>query len=63
MRNIEIQQIAQLKAAETQVTQELTTVDLQGRFDGFDLNDDEVIHQQIDAIGVIDEETAISEWD
>jgi len=37
-------------------------MDGQGRFDGLDFDDDKIVHQQIDTVGVIDEETPIPKW-
>ena len=63
MGNIEIQKIAQFEAAETYVAQELAAMDGQCRFDGFDLDDDKIFHQQVDTVSVIDEETPVPKWD
>jgi len=38
-------------------------MDGQGRFDSLDFDDDKIVHQQIDTVGVIDEETPIPKWD
>jgi hypothetical protein len=63
MGDIEIQKITQFEAAQTQVAQELTAMDGQGRFDGFDLDNDRIFHQQVDTVSVVDEETPLSKWD
>ena len=59
MGDIGIQKISQLEAAQTQVAQELTAVDGQGRCDGLYCDNDKVIYQQVDTIGIIDYETPL----
>jgi hypothetical protein len=62
MGDIEIQKITQFEAAETDVAQELAAMDGQDRFDGFDFDDDKIVYQQIDTVGIIDEETPVPKW-
>ncbi len=38
-------------------------MDGQGRFDGFDLDNDKIFHQQVDTVSVFNEETSVPKWD
>ena len=58
--NIKIEKVAKPESAQTQIAQELTAVDGQDRFDGFDFNDDKIGYQQIDAICIFDDEAIVS---
>ena len=61
--DIEIEKIAHLEPAESQVTQELAAMNWQRRLDGFDFDHDETIYEKIDPVGIVHQKAAISKRD
>jgi hypothetical protein len=61
MRDVEIQEIAELESAETKITQELGPMDGQDRFDRLQLDNHRIVHKEIDSIAVLYHEIVVAQ--
>ena len=61
MRDIEVQQIAELKTAEPKITQHLSAMDGQNGFKRFQLDNHATVHQHVNSIAILDSEVIISD--
>lgn len=58
--DIEIQEISELKPAQAKVTQELAAMDRQDGFNGLKLDDDTIVHQEIDPVSILDHKIVVA---
>jgi hypothetical protein len=62
MRNMKIQQEAELESAEAQIAQQLSAMHRQDCRHGFQFGNHRLLHQEIDPVSVVDDEIFVANW-
>jgi hypothetical protein len=61
--DVEIEQVAEPKPAEPEITQELGAMDGKDRLDRLELDHNEIFNEKIDPVSVIDDKIFVPNWD
>jgi hypothetical protein len=61
--NIEIDEQSDLPAAETKVSQQLRVVNGSQSINGFEFNNDKLVHEDVDAIVEVEENSFVPHWE